>query len=97
MCETEAAKYDRTDIRIITDDGVPAVELPTGQILRLRVFCTVEDRHEHPLTGYQPDLDVEVTADDFAWWTLYPEGGDEYPELCIEPELMPADSGGESE
>lgn len=89
MNSEDAKSADATlrpeDFRIITDDGQPAVELPTGQKIRLRAHVKVES--EESRWGDAVNTKTEVDADDFAWWTIFPEEGG-YPEVVIEPELI---------
>lgn len=88
-------QLDPEALRITTDDGYPAVEFPSGQKLRLRVHVT-EWTHDRPRNGESVDMEVEVDADDFAWWTIYPErtdvmAGDKrdnFPTMSIEPEFI---------
>jgi hypothetical protein len=97
MSESEGAesapgRFHPEDLRITTDDGIPAVEFPNGQLLRLRTHVRVEDRYDHPLEGRYVELATEVDTNDFAWWVLYPADEDEeFPELSIEPEFVDPD------
>jgi hypothetical protein len=89
--ETADQQYSREDFTISTEDGVPAIELPTGQVLRLRTRVRAEDRHGSPIHGCEVPLAAEVDADDFAWWVLYPEADDtEFPRVSIEPQIVDA-------
>lgn len=80
-------RNDLKNARVITHDGEPAVELPNGQILQLRMHVTVDDDEKE--WGRTISTETEVDADDFAWWIVYPaEDGEDLPEISIEPELI---------
>ena len=76
--------------RLRVRDGDPVLELPDGARIRLNVHVT-EWTHDEPESGEPVDMTVEVDADDFAWWVLYPERSDvatvtteqDFPEMTI--------------
>lgn len=88
--EHDTVHFEPGDFAITTENGDPVVELPSGQVLELRTHVKVEDRLENPLRGRHLDMDIEVDADDYSWWTLFP-ADDEEPaaveEIVIEPHL----------
>ena len=81
-------KITSENARITTHDGEPAIELPTGQILKLRTFVKVEGDQDDRLVGREVSTKTEVDADDFAWWTIFPDGDGDFPEVVIEPEVL---------
>jgi hypothetical protein len=90
------------DVSIVIEDGQPALDFGDGYKLQLRTHVK-EWTHENPERGEHVDMKVEVDADDYAWWTLYPErsrnlvfGTDAYPEVVIEPHLIDDSEDGDS-
>lgn len=86
-----AQEVGPADVKIVTHDGHPAVEFPSGERLELRVHVN-EFSHETPNFGDAVEMTTEVDADDHAWWTLSPERRsagpntpEDYPEIVIEP------------
>lgn len=85
-----AIREQLEESRIRVRDGDPVLELPDGTRIRLGVHVK-EWTHEEPEHGESVEMAVEVDADDFAWWTLYPERSDvsrvtteeDFPEITI--------------
>ena len=100
--ESGLPQFDPEEFRVTVVDGLPVLELPNGQEIRLRVHVT-EWTHERPNWGESVPMDVEVDYDDFAWWSLYPERSDvmrgdkspNFPQLSIEPEILGGGDGAE--
>lgn len=84
--------------RLRVRDGDPVLELPNGTSIRLDVHVK-EWTHEEPENGESVQMDVEVDADDFAWWVLYPDRSDastvrteeDFPEITITAKIEEAD------
>lgn len=91
------------NIRVVTRDGEPAIEMPDGSVVELRT--TVKEwTHDSPMHGEHVSTQAETDADDFAWWTVYPERSDvmaadrerNFPEVVIEPHAHRPDSQSDS-
>lgn len=67
------------EARITTNGGHPAVELPNGERLTLKLF--INQRKEES-TGESLDYETEVCSDDFSWWQLICDGE-------VEVDIMP--------
>lgn len=89
-----SSRTDHNEYRVVTKDGDPALKLPNGDTVRLKIFVT-EWTHEEPQFGEPVGMKAEVDSDDFAWWTLYPERSEvvgpntdeDFPQVSIEPEI----------
>lgn len=82
------------DVSIVIEDGQPALDFGDGYKLQLRTHV-IEWTHKNPSNGESVNMNVEVDADEYSWWTLYPKradgivhGDEAFPEVVIEPTLI---------
>lgn len=83
---SESTNQRVSDYRVTTVDGEPALELPNGDTIVLRMFLDLpsDDRH-----GERVPLSPEVDSDgdNGSWWNLNPTDGDLYPWVTVQPEV----------